>query len=112
MIGNLGDWFAQARERAHVLGLPVSVSIEATEPQHARGGRVLDLDGDRVVGQFIVWPNGAVEMSALEVETAERFLFKDATVQHVTDLDGLFDELVRAQHRLGESYRKKQPDLP
>lgn len=100
MIGNIRDWFAGARERARGLGLPDSVSIEATEPRHTAGGLVVDLDGDRVVGRFIVWPNGAVELSALEVETAARILFKDATVQHVADLDHLFDELMRVMARV------------
>lgn len=100
MIGNVSAWFESVGGRARGVGVPLSVSIKVTEPPHVRGGYVVDMDGAKAIAQFILWPNGAVEASALSVDTAERVFFKDASVQQVSDLDVEFDELARVVARL------------
>lgn len=80
---------ALARER---MG---GVAATITSPLHADSGYVLDLDGERVMAQFIVWPSGAVEASAVVVATNERVYFKDATAADMQALDALLDDLLR-----------------
>ena len=95
MIGSLEAWTSDAAARARHRGLVESVSVKVTIPKHAGGGFVIDFDGDRTIGQFVVWPNGALEASAVEIDTEDRFYFKNVVSAEMEELNSVFDELVR-----------------
>jgi hypothetical protein len=96
VTGDIGGWIAGAGARARLSGVPNTVAIRVTGPKHAGGGHLLDFDGERVFGQFIVWPNGSVEGSGIAVATGERAYFRDGLVNDVAELDRLLDEFVIA----------------
>ena len=50
-----------------------AVTVKPSE--HPTTGSVIDVDGDHVIGQFVLWPTGAIEASALAIEDGEQFYF-------------------------------------
>lgn len=94
MTLNITAWCERVLRQANDLGLPSSMSARLTAADRVGAGHVLDFDGDRVIAQFIVWPNGAVEASAIAVETETEVLFRSAVVDDVAGLDSLLGELL------------------
>lgn len=74
-------------------------SITVSGPEHPGGGGVIDIDTDRVIAQFIVWPTWAYEASALSVESGEPFHFEskpEADEQQVAEGWSRFMAALRA----------------
>ena len=71
------DWIAK-----RVAGLRQSEvwrdSVTVTPPVEAGMGFVIDIDGEHVVAQFVVWTTGAMEATAGAVNDGEVF-YTDAT---------------------------------
>jgi hypothetical protein len=99
MIVDLLAWASLAGARAR-RGLADKIAIKATPPAHAGSGYVFDFDGVRVIAQFIVWPSGATEASAIKVETGQRAYFSDAAASNMEELDREFDTFLRAVAQL------------
>ena len=57
-------------------------AVTVTPSENPTRGSVIDIDGNHVIAQFVLWPTGAIEASALAVEGGEQFYFDS-----VSDLD-------------------------
>lgn len=67
---NLVTWCtARATELRRLATWETAVSVALPDREHA--GCVINVDGRHVIGQFIVWPTGAMEATAASVETGQ-----------------------------------------
>jgi hypothetical protein len=90
MIGDLTQWASAALSRAAALLTPCGVRVALTPPAHPRASHVLDTDGGRIVGHFIVWPDGATEATILDVATEQPVYFDSAPATDLVELDARF----------------------
>lgn len=66
-------WLTEARATV-VARLGADAARRWGGPDHPHGGCTLNLDGTRVVGQFVVWPDGSYEAEILHIETGAPLL--------------------------------------
>lgn len=95
MIGDLTQWAAAARSLAVAL-LGPRPRVTLTAPAHPRASYVLDIDGGRGIGQFIVWPGGATEATILDIATELPVYFDATPATDVAELDARFRAFVDA----------------
>lgn len=96
MTDDLTQWVSVARSRAAALLEPAGVRVKLTLPAHPRASHVLDVDGGRGVGQFIVWPDGATEATILDLVTEQPVYFDATPATDLSDLDARFGAFLDA----------------
>ena len=62
-------------------------SVSVTAPTHPGRAYVIDIDGQRVIAQFIVWPSGSMEATAGAVEDGQVFYLDSAQALEESELD-------------------------
>ena len=90
MTGNLTNWASSALSRAVGLLRAEVVRAQLTPPAHPGASHVFDIDSERGIGQFIVWPDGSTEATILNIATEAPVYFEDAPVSDLTELDVRF----------------------
>ncbi len=88
-------WGFAALDRARQYDFGGKVIIKSAPPSHPDGGYVIDLDGDRVISQIVVWPSGATEITAMNVDTGQQEFIQHAVVLGLAELESLFDDFLR-----------------
>ncbi len=48
-------------------------AVTLRQAEYAGSGAVIDIDGRCVIGQFILWPSGSIEASALAIADERQF---------------------------------------
>jgi hypothetical protein len=95
MMTDFTAWASSAGAVARKRGLPDHITMKVSLSAYSRGGCVLDFDSDHVIAQFVVWPSGATEGSAIKVAT-EAQTFWHGQVSGIEELDKAFADFLRA----------------
>lgn len=90
MTDKLTRWASLARSRAVTMLAPAGARVTLTLPAHPRASHVLDVDGGRGIGQFIVWPDGAIEATILDIVTEQPVYFDATPATDLSELDARF----------------------
>lgn len=92
---DLAAWSTSASQRLRALGIGDTVAVKP--PVHPRGCYVIDVDSQRVIGQFSVWPSGEAELQIGDLTKRHGDpLIRHASAADEAGLDAFFDEFVRA----------------
>jgi hypothetical protein len=89
---DLDTWVAGASPRARAR-LPRSISVAVTKGKFDGQGYTIDFEGARVLGQFIVWPNGHADGLALSRDATEPRVLNSVCTNRV-ELDIAFDAVL------------------
>ena len=94
-MNDVNDWVARAAAllRSDEVW---SEAVAVTPPTHDRAAHVVDVDGQHVIAQFVLWPSGAFEASALTVDDGERFYFNSQPDADAHSLSKAWREFVEA----------------
>jgi len=83
---DVADWVARrAAALRQVETWKNSVSIKV--PAYPGGGYLIDIDGKRVVAQFIVWPSGSMEATVGAVEDGQVVYLEAAESLNESELE-------------------------
>jgi hypothetical protein len=100
VIGDLETWAVGVVARAGRGDHEPSLKIKVTPPGHPNGGWVFDFDGNRVIAQFCVWPNGYTDVSFAEIATDAPMSIKTVVVTEMSSLNDVFDDFLRVITKL------------
>ncbi len=74
----------------------VAVKISVQPPTQPRGAYTICTDSERALGQFIVWPDGAVEATVLEVVSGQTTMVRHFRCKTHKSLNAAFSTFFRA----------------
>lgn len=69
---------------------PLGIRVVLAPRARPGTSRVLEFDGDHVLGNFEVWPDGATEATLLDIVTGQPVYFDAATAAALSELDARF----------------------
>jgi hypothetical protein len=101
MTEELTQWVSASYSRAVATLGPLGFRVKLAPPDRPGAGRVIEVDGEHVLGNFVVWPDGVTEGSLIDVFTEQLEFFDCPTAAGLSELDDRFlvflDACVKAE---------------